>query len=92
MAKTVMAARVEHSTTLNTVLMVENVIKNSKGSIITIPEIKRALPKQVNHNTLMRILEYLESSNKIAVTLNGITWIYDTDPTVRRLITTGRQL
>ena len=72
--------------------MVEETIKNSNNSVVTVAEIKRMLPRKVNHNTLMRILEYLEKSNKIAVTLRGVTWIYDTDPTVRRLIATGRQL
>ncbi|MCL5440403.1 MAG: polyprenyl synthetase family protein [Candidatus Marsarchaeota archaeon] len=42
--------------------------KNSENSIITIPEIKRTLPRQVNHRTLMVILEYLEESGKIVVT------------------------
>ena len=92
MKKVIRMERLEHSPTLNTILMVENVIKNSKNSIITVAEIKRALPRQINHNTLMVILEYLESSNKIAVSLKGITWIYDNNPTVKRLIATGREL
>ena len=62
MSRTIMVEKLEHSPTLNTVLMVEAAIKNSKKSIITIPEIKRELPRQVNHRTLMIILEYLEES------------------------------
>ncbi|VVB77285.1 Uncharacterised protein [uncultured archaeon] len=58
--KTMMVQRAMPSPTLNTVLMVENAIRSAKGSVITVPEIKRSLPKQVNHYTLMRILEYLE--------------------------------
>jgi len=80
------------SPTLDTILMVEETIQKSDNSIVTVAEIKRMLPRKVNHNTLMRVLEYLEKSNKIAVTLKGITWIYDTNPTVRRLIATGREL
>ncbi len=72
--------------------MVEETIKKSKNSVVSVAEIKRLLPRKVNHNTLMRILEYLEKSNKIVVTLKGITWIRDTDPTVRRLIATGREI
>ncbi len=86
MSKIIMAKNLEHSPTLNTVLMVESVIKNSKNSIITIPEIKRALPKQVNHRTLMVILEYLEESNKIVVTLKGITWIHNPNKKLRNAI------
>jgi len=64
-----------HSPTLNTILMVEQVLKNMEGSIITIAELKRKLPKQVNHITLKSILEYLEESNKIIVSLKGLTWL-----------------
>ena len=78
-----------HSPTLNTVLMVEEALKNMEGSIITIAELKRKLPKQVNHNTLMVILEYLERSNKIAVTLRGITWIHNANPNLRAAIREG---
>ena len=59
----------EHSPTLNTVLMVEEVLKNMEESVITIAELKRKLPKQINHNTLKIILEYLETSNKIALSI-----------------------
>jgi hypothetical protein len=81
-----------HSPTLNTVLMVEETLKNMEGSIITIAELKRKLPKQVNHNTLMIILEYLERSNKIAVTLKGITWIHNPNPNLRTAIRQGLEL
>ena len=92
MSRTVMAEKLEHSPTLNTVLMVEAAIKNSKNSIITIPEIKRAIPRQVNHRTLMVILEYLEESGKIAVTLKGITWIHNPNQNLRNAISRGLEL
>lgn len=81
-----------HSPTLNTVLMVEEALKNMEGSVITIAELKRKLPKQVNHNTLMIILDYLERSNKIAVTLKGITWIHNANPNLRTAIRDGLEL
>ncbi len=87
-----MQERVIHSPTLNTVLMVESTIKNAKESIITVPEIKKQLPKKVNHNTLMRILEYLEESNKIAVSIKGITWIHNTNPNLQKAIREGLEL
>ncbi len=82
----------EHSPTLNTVLMVENVLKNMNESVITIAGLKRKLPKQINHNTLKIILEYLEISNKIAVSLKGITWIHNTNVNLRKAIATGIEL
>ncbi|MEK6880400.1 MAG: hypothetical protein AABY22_12360 [Nanoarchaeota archaeon] len=76
----------EHWPTLNTVIMVEKVIKNSKDSIITLPELKKNLPRQVNHNTLIIILQYLEESNKILFTSKGITWIHNPNPNLRKAI------
>jgi hypothetical protein len=73
--------------TLNTVLMVEDTLKESDESAITISQLKKRLPKQVNHRTLKTILRYLEESNKIAVSLKGITWIHNTNPNLIRAIT-----
>jgi len=84
--------KLEHSPTLNTVLMVEETLKNMDESVITIAKLKKILPKQVNHNTLKIILLYLEYSNKIAVTLKGITWIHNTNPRLRKAISEGLEL
>jgi len=81
-----------HWATLNTVIMVENTLKSIKESIISVAELKRKLPRKVNHNTLMLILEYLEKSNKIAVTLKGITWIHNTNPNLKKAILEGIEL
>ena len=81
--------RLEHSPTLNTVIMVENTLRNMEESVISIAELKRKLPKQVNHNTLKIILAYLEESNKIAVTIKGITWIHNPNPNLRKAISKG---
>ena len=84
--------KLEHAPTLNTVIMVEDVLKTMQESVITIAELKRRLPRQVNHNTLKVILEYLEISNKIVVTLRGITWIHNPNPHLRRAIAEGLEL
>lgn len=81
-----------HWPTLNTVIMVEETLKKMNESIISIAELKRKLPRQVNHITLMVILEYLERSNKIAVTLKGITWIENNNPNLKRAIMRGMEL
>jgi len=66
-----------HWPTLNTVMMVEDTLKNSKEKVISVADLKKELPRQVNHITLMVILEYLEKSKKIDVKLKGISWIED---------------
>jgi hypothetical protein len=88
----VLVPRFERSPTLNTVLMVENSLKGMDESVITVAELKRKLPRQVNHNTLRVILEYLEESNKIAVTMRGITWIHNPNPNLKKAIADGLEL
>jgi len=83
---------IKHYPTLNTVIMVENTLKNMDESVITIADLKRKLPKQINHNTLKLILEYLEESNKIAVTMKGITWIHNTNQRIRKAVKEGLEL
>jgi len=80
------------SPTLNTIIMVEDTIQNSPDSVITIAELKKALPRQVNHYTLMTILEYLEKSNKLVVGLRGITWIHNTNQNLRNVAIYGREI
>ncbi|MDY6965691.1 MAG: hypothetical protein SVM80_06950 [Halobacteriota archaeon] len=84
--------KLKHSPTLNTVLMVEHTLENMDESVITVAKLKKILPKQVNHNTLMVILDYLEKNNKIAVTLKGITWTHSSNPTLRKAVSTGLEL
>ena len=83
---------VKHWPTLNTVIMVERTLKNMRNSVMTIAELKRGLPRQVNHNTLMIILEYLEKSNKILVGLKGITWIHNPSQKLKRAIAEGFEI
>ena len=67
--------------------MVEKALKSD--SLITIAQLKRKLPKQVNHNTLISILEYLEQSNKIVVSIKGITWVHNKNPKLKKAIEKG---
>jgi len=81
-----------HSPTLNTVIMVEEVLKKMDESAISIPQLKKQLPRQVNHNTLRVILAYLERSNKIAVSLKGISWIHNTNPNLKNAVSKGLEI
>ena len=84
-----MLQKIKHAPTLNTIIMVENTLKNMDESVITIAELKRKLPKQVNHYTLKTILEYLDESNKIFIGVRGITWIQNDNPILRKAIANG---
>ena len=90
--KTPTSEKKVHWPTLNTVMMVEETLRKMNESVISIANLKRKLPRQVNHITLMVILEYLERSNKIAVTLKGITWIENNNPNLKRAILQGMEI
>ncbi|MBR9682565.1 MAG: hypothetical protein GOV02_02730 [Candidatus Aenigmarchaeota archaeon] len=85
-----MKQKLIHSPTLNTVMMVEKALQNAEDSIVTVADLKRMLPRQVNHRTLMAILQYLEYSNKIAVSIKGITWIHN--PKLHAMIREGIEM
>lgn len=84
--------RYESSPTLNTVIMVERTLENMDESVITLAQLKKILPKQINHNTLKTILDYLEKSNKIAVSMKGISWIYNTNKNLKKAVEVGLEL
>ena len=89
MATSMYQQTVTHSPTLKTIKMVEHVLQTMDESVITFAELKRRLPKQVNHNTLKEIIEYLDHSNKIVIGSKGITWTYNPSPKLAEAIRRG---
>ncbi len=63
--------RLFRSPTLDTVLMVEDTIKKNSGEF-TRRKIWQKLPRKVMWQTFVKIIEYLESINKIVVSKEGI--------------------
>lgn len=84
--------RPERSPTLNTIKMVENTLQEMDESVTSVAELKRHLPRQINHTTLKTILEYLEESNKIAISIKGITWIHNNNRDLNKAVSRGIQL
>ncbi len=78
--------KMEHSPTLNTVIMVEETLEKIDKGVVTVAQLKKKLPRQVNHNTLMAILDYLDRSNKIYFSAGGITWIHNTNPKWKKAV------
>ena len=81
----------KHSPTLNTVMMVENTLKNADGQL-TVADLKKALPRKVMHNTLLQILDYLQISGKILFTSKGIVWIYEDRQNLEELVGRGLEV
>ena len=74
----------QRSPTLNTVLMVEETI-NKAGEVLTIGKLKRMLPKQVMHQTLMAVIDYLEYSGKIVVHDNKLFWTFKPQSKLKKM-------
>lgn len=68
------ARTVLHYPRLDTVIMVEDTIKDSKEEF-TKTALWRELPKKVQYQTLQVILDYLFESKKILFMENKIVWI-----------------
>ena len=81
--------KIRHSPRLSTIKMVEETLENMEESTITVAKLKKILPKQVNHNTLIEILEYLEDSRKIYIGIRGITWVYNNSPKMKKALAEG---
>lgn len=91
MTQTQILEKVGHSPTLNTVLMVEETLKEA-GQVITIAELKRRLPKKIMHQTLTTILDYLQMSGKIIIGTKGILWVYAEKKELDELIKRGTEI
>ncbi len=83
--------KVGHSPTLNTVLMVEETLKDA-GQVITLAELKRRLPKKVMHQTLIQIVDYLQTSGKIIIGTKGFLWVYTERKELDELIKKGTEI
>lgn len=77
--------KVLHEPNLDTVLMVENAIKDAQ-SYPTRKELWKSLPRQVQYPTFKRILEYLEASSKIVFNGRKIVWVAADNPKLERLL------
>ncbi len=83
--------QIMHSPTLDTVLMVERTLQDAK-EVIKIAELKRRLPRKVMHQTLIRILNYLQASGKILITTKGVVWTYTPLEAMEKLKKGGLEL
>ena len=71
--------------------MVEKAIKQA-NTYPTKKQLLQSLPKQIQYQTFNRILEYLESSNKITINKRQIIWIFPDNPKLKKLMETSIKL
>ena len=87
---TTLTKTILHYPRLDTVLMVEDAIKNAKDYLSRM-QLWKSLPKQTQYQTFQVILKYLEKSNKIIFTKdNKIMWI-GTNPKLDAAIKKGKE-
>lgn len=80
-----------HSPTLKTVLMVEKSLKKA-GQLVAVADLKRMLPRQVMHQTLLEILGYLQQSGKIMIGTKGVLWIFEERKNLEKLAKKGLEI
>ena len=86
-----MKQQILHYPRLDTVLMVEKVLKETDLAISKNELLKR-LPKQVMRQTLNVILDYLEEKGMILIGSKGVLWIYNESPKLKKAIEKGREI
>ena len=80
-----------HYPTLKTLLMVEKVLRKAE-TMLSREEIKRKLPNKIMHQSLNIILRYMENRGLILDTHQGILWIYNPSPKLKKEIEKGREV
>lgn len=86
-----MAKNVLHEPQLDTILMVEKAIKDAK-QYNTRAELWKSLPTKIQYQTFLRILQYLEASNKILLDSHKIVWIAVDNTKLRELLSESETL
>ncbi len=77
---------------LTTVLMVEDFLREHRDVPMKISELKKELPKQIMHQTLVIILEYLWKSGKIIYGPKGVQWIYSSPEYLKKMLEDGLEV
>ncbi len=88
----VRGSKIKRYPNLLTVLMVETLLKKNADIPMKISEIKRKLPRQIMHQTLLIILEYLWRSGKIIYGPRGVQWIYVEPEHLQKMIENGLEV
>ena len=76
--------------TSNIVIIVEEVLKEE--NLMSIAELKSKLPKKIMHQTLIQILDYLQTRGKIIIGTKGVLWIYNANKNMKNAIAKGLEL
>lgn len=80
------ARNVIHYPRLDTVLMIEDAVRNAEEYPSRM-QLWRSLPKKVMYQTFKLVMDYLVYSNKVYITEDGkVMWVYADTPKARKLL------
>jgi hypothetical protein len=77
---------------LDTIKMVEKTLNDAEKYTLTLAQLKRRLPKQINHNTLKEIIRYLHQINHVIIDVDGITYIHNPSRKLKKAIENSYEL
>lgn len=80
-----------HYPNLKTILIVEKILRNAEAKINR-EELKRRMPVGIMHQTLNLILDYFEKHGMIIDGRDGILWIYNPSPKLKKVISKRREI
>ena len=83
--------QVLHEPKLDTIMMVEKAICEA-GTYPSKMRLWKSLPRKMEYQTFNRILDYLESSNKIMIDGHEIVWIFPTNERLKKLLESSVKL
>ncbi len=86
-----MTKNILHYPRLDTVIMVEDVLKDADVAISK-SELQRRLPKQVMRQTLILILDYLKEKGVIMIGSKGVLWIHNENPKMKKLLKNSKEV
>ena len=86
-----MVLKILHEPQLDTILMVENAIREA-GTYPTKRELLKCLPRQIQYQTFNRIIEYLESSTKIVFDGRRLVCVFADNPKLKELLANSVKL
>jgi hypothetical protein len=69
-----------------------NILKRHQDQVLTFNELRKLVPKTIDSDTLVHILNSLEEKNKIYMSPRGIIWIENPSLKLKKVIKKGRRL
>ncbi len=78
--------------TLGTIRMVAATLRDAPEGMVTVAELKDLLPKKVNHNALLEILDHLQENHRIIISAKGIYYLHPPSEQLKEIMRNGYEM